>query len=184
MSWLKYPIENNSNHVTDNGESCSKFQAHTLDGITVGRDDRSHSIIFYNPITSSYYRHPDFRLDESRLLITSFPKSLHFDGVLNCSLLINKTDPIHDPFPPGTRVSIQHDDAPDCGTTNNIPIPVSPIIKCVASPSTEPSDKDSISLDTQESPRYVILLDSGTAVKKSYVTSSRIVEMVLHLPSH
>ena len=31
---------------TDNAESRSKIQAHTLDGISVGRDDRSNSIIF------------------------------------------------------------------------------------------------------------------------------------------
>ena len=55
------------NHDTDNAKSCSKLQAHTLYGIAVGRDDRSNSIIFYNPITSSYYRPPDFRIDESIL---------------------------------------------------------------------------------------------------------------------
>ena len=48
------------NHDTDNAKSRSKLQSHTLDGIDVGRDDRSNSIIFYNPITSSYYRPPAF----------------------------------------------------------------------------------------------------------------------------
>ena len=65
-------------------------------------------------------------------------------------------------------MSIQHDDAPAHGTINNIPIPVSPILKCVASTSTKHSDKDSISSDTQESSPYVILLNSGTTVEKSY----------------
>ena len=50
----------------------------------------------------------------------------------------------------------------------NIPIPVSPILKFAASPSTENSYKDSISSDTQESAPYVILLDSGTTVYKYY----------------
>ena len=90
------------NHDTDNAESRSKLQAHTLDGIAVGRDDRSNSIIFYNPITSSYYRPPAFRIDEPRLPITNFHNSLIFDGGLTCGLLRNKTDPIHEPFPPGT----------------------------------------------------------------------------------
>ena len=84
------------NHGTDNAESCSKLQAHALHGIYVGQDDRFNSIIFYNPITSSYYHPPDFRLDESRLPITNFPNSLRFDGGLTCSLPINKTDPIHE----------------------------------------------------------------------------------------
>ena len=64
------------NHDTDNADSFSKLQAHTLDGIAVGRDYRSNSIIFYNPIISSYYRPPAFRHDESRLPITNFPNSL------------------------------------------------------------------------------------------------------------
>ena len=75
------------NHDSDNTEIRSKLQAHTLDVIAVGRDDKSKSIIFYNPITSSYYRPPAFLIDESRLPITKFPNSLHFDGGLTCGLL-------------------------------------------------------------------------------------------------
>ena len=51
------------NHDTDNSESRSKLQAHTLYVIKVGWDDRSNSMIFYNPITSIYYCPPAFRLD-------------------------------------------------------------------------------------------------------------------------
>ena len=126
------------NHDIDNTESRSKMKAHTLYGIIVGRDDRSNSIIFYNPITSSYYHPPAFRLDESRIPITNFPNSLRFDVGLTCSLLRNNTDPIHEPFPPGNRVSIQYNNTPACVTINNIPIPVSPILKTAASTSTEP----------------------------------------------
>ena len=46
------------NHDTDNANIRSKLQAHTLYSITVGKGDRSNSIIFYNPVTSSYYRLP------------------------------------------------------------------------------------------------------------------------------
>ena len=121
------------NHNTDDAESRSKLQAHALHGIAVGRDDRSNYIIFYNPITSSYYRPPNFRLDESRLPITNFPNSLRFDGGLTCGLLRNNTNPIHEPFPPGTRVSIQHKDITTRGTINNITIPLSPTLKTAAS---------------------------------------------------
>ena len=113
------------NHDTDNAKSRSKLQANTLDGIAVGRDYWSNSIIFYNPITSSYYHSPSFRLNKSRLPITNFSNSLRFDGDLTCSLLRNKTDPIHDPYPPGNRMSIQHDNAPSRVTIKDIPIPVS-----------------------------------------------------------
>ena len=155
------------NHDTYNAESCSKLQAHTLYVIAVGRNDRPNSTILYNPITSSYYRPPYFRHDESILPITNFKNSLRFDGGLTCSLLRNKTDPIHELFPPGTRVSIQHNDTPARGTIKNIPIPVSHILRNEASPSTEPLEHDSITSDEKKSPPYVILLDSGTTVKRS-----------------
>ena len=72
--WFKLFSIGYFNHDTDNAESRSKLKAHILDGIKVGRDDMSNSIIFYNKITSSYYHPPDFQLDESRLPITNFPK--------------------------------------------------------------------------------------------------------------
>ena len=156
------------NHDTDNDDSCSKLQAKTLDGIAVGRDYRSNSIIFYNPITSSYYCYPAFRLDESRLPITNFPNSLCFDGGLTCGLLRNKTDPIHVPFPPGTCVSINHNDTTTHGTIKDIPIPVSPILRTAVSPSTENLEQESITSYEQTSPPYFILLDNGTTVERSY----------------
>ena len=152
------------NHDTDNVESRSKLQEHTLDGIVVGWDDRSNSIIFYNPITSSYHRPKAFRCDESRLPITNFPNSLRFDGGLTCGLLRNKTDPIHELFPPGTCVYIHHNNTPTRGTIKNITIPVSPILRTAAYPSTESLQNDSITSGDQKSPPYVILLDNGTTV--------------------
>ena len=156
------------NHDIDNTDSCSKLQAHTLDGIAVGQDDRSNYIIFYNPITSSYYRPTDLRLDESRIPITKFPSSLHFDGGLTCGMLINKTDHIHEPFPIGTCVSIHHNDTPTRGTIKNIPIPVSLILRTVSPPSTETLEQESITTDEQTSPPYIIFLDNGTTAKISY----------------
>ena len=123
---------------------------------------------FYNPITSSYYRPPAFRLDESRLPITNFPNYLRFDGGLTCGLLRKKTDTIHDPFPPGTHVSIQHKDIPTCGTINNILIPLSPILKTEASPVPEDLDEESITSEDPRSPPYFILLYNGIIVEQSY----------------
>ena len=125
------------NHDTDNAKIRYKMQAHTLYGIAVGRYDRSISIIFYNPITSIYYHPPALGINESRLPMTNFPNSLRFDCGITCGLLRNKTNPIHDPFPPSTCVSIQNNNTPACGTIKNIPIPVSPILITAASSSTE-----------------------------------------------
>ena len=135
-TWLELFYIGYFNHDTDNAKSFSKMQAHTLYGIAVGRNDRSNYTILYNPITYSYYRPPDFQFYELRIPITNFPNSLRFDGGLTCSLLRNKNDPIHEPFPPGTCVSIQHNDTPAHGTIKNIPIPVSLILITAASPTT------------------------------------------------
>ena len=150
---------------THNAESRSKLQSHSLDGITVGRDDRYNSIIFYNPITSRYYLPPAFRINESRLPITNFTNSLRFDGGLTYGLLRNKTNPIHEPFPPSTRVSIQHKDIPTRITIKNIPIPLSPIIKTAASPVPEDLEQESITSEEPTSPTYIILLYNGITVE-------------------
>ena len=156
------------NHEKYNTDIRSKFQAQTLDRITASRDDSSNSIIFYNPITSSYYRPPAFRLDESRLPITNFPNSLQFDGGLDCDLIWDKTGTIHEPLLPVTHVSIKHDDALDRGTTKNITIPVSPIPKCAVSPPPEQTDNGYISTGIPESTPYVIILEFVTTFEKSY----------------
>ena len=148
------------NQDTDNAKSSSKQKAHILDAIAVGQYDRSNSIIFYNPIT--------FRLDKSKIPITNFPNSLIFDGGLTCGLLRNKTKPIHETFPPGTRVSIKRKDIPTCGTIKNIPIPLSPILKTAASPIPEDLEQKSITSEDPKSPPYVILLDNGITVERSY----------------
>jgi hypothetical protein len=74
-------------HYTKSNETKSKMKAQTIDGIAVGRDELSNTILFYNPVNRQYYRPPIYKLDESRLPITTFPKSIRFDGGLTCGLL-------------------------------------------------------------------------------------------------
>jgi hypothetical protein len=92
-------------HESEKGEATSKTQAQTLDGIAMGRDEQSNTILFYNPLTKQYYRPPVFKLDEGRLPITNFPKSIK---LLTCGPIRNRTDPAPEPFPPGTKVTIDH----------------------------------------------------------------------------
>ncbi|KAL7541560.1 hypothetical protein ACHAWF_006964, partial [Thalassiosira exigua] len=130
---------------------------HSLDGIAVGRDTKTNPIIFYNPITKSYYRPPAFRLDESRLPVMNFPQSIKYQGGLTCGLLRNRTDPVPEPFPPGTRVTITKGDETSArGTIQRIPMPSSPLVgPADASPSDSPSE-------------YVVLLDDGTTVERTF----------------
>ena len=85
----------------DNREVRSNTEDQSLDGIAVSRDDRINTIVFYNPLTKSYYRPPAFRLDEGRFPATNFP-SMKYDGGLTCGLYRDHTDPIPESFLPGT----------------------------------------------------------------------------------
>ena len=140
-------------HDTDGSSKRAKCDAHTLDGIAVGRDDRSNTVVFYNPITKRYYHPPAFKLDEARLPVTSFPKSIRYDGGLTCGLLRNKSDPTPEPFPPGMHVHVQLSDdlesPPQKGTIQNIPLP---------------SDADT----TDKPTPYTIHLDDGTIVEAQF----------------
>lgn len=69
------------------GEQASVSQAQTLDGIAVGRCEKSNTIIFYNPLTRKYYHPPIFKMDESHLPVMLYPKNIRFDGGLICGLL-------------------------------------------------------------------------------------------------
>ena len=75
------------NHLIDNDSSHSIMEDHSLDGIAVGCNDRTHTITFYNPQTHSYYRPPAFRLDEGRLPVTTFLNNIKYDGGLTCGLM-------------------------------------------------------------------------------------------------
>ena len=97
-----FPLLATSNHDKDNTESHSTSQAQTLEGIAVGRDDRTNTIIFYNPLTKSYYHPPAFCLDALCLPVTNIPSSIRFDCDLTFGILQNWKDPVPEPFPPGT----------------------------------------------------------------------------------
>ena len=101
-SWFELFSIGYFNHSTDNATSRSKMEDHSLDGIAVGRNDTTNTVVFYNPITQSYYCPPAFRLDKGRLLVTTFPTYIRYDGGLTCGLVRNRTDLVAEPFPPGT----------------------------------------------------------------------------------
>jgi hypothetical protein len=115
-----FPVEKKS------GEAASVTQSQTMDGIAVGRDNQSNTIMFYNPITKKYYSPPIFKLDQSHLLVMLYPKHIRFNGGFVCGPLRNRTDPVAAPFPPGTRVFVNNGKDRVKGTIQNVPLPFSP----------------------------------------------------------
>jgi hypothetical protein len=156
-TWFKlfsigyFPVESKA------GEAASASQSHSLDGIAIGRDDKSNTILFYNPITKKYYSPSVFKLEQSHLPVMLYPKNICYDGGFVCGPLRNCTDFITEPFPPGTRVYIPKGDSKVKGTIQNVPLPFSNIgtSSFVAS-----SDPDS---DTKTT--YTVLLDDGTTTE-------------------
>ncbi|KAL7546380.1 hypothetical protein ACHAWF_009719, partial [Thalassiosira exigua] len=145
------------NHSSGNDQSRSTTEDHSLDGIAVGRDTKTNTIIFYNTLTKSYYHPPAFRLDASRLPVMNFPQSVKYQGGLTYGLLRNRTDPVPEPFPPGTRVMITKDgDTSARGTIQRIPMPSSPL---VGPTDATPSDRPYA---------YVVLLNDGTTVERTF----------------
>ena len=66
-------------HEVENNATKSKLEVQTLAGIAVGRDKKSNTIKFYNPLTKAYYSPPVYKLDEGRLPVTDFPTANVFD---------------------------------------------------------------------------------------------------------
>eukprot|EP00804_Cyclotella_cryptica_P026709 CCRYP_007942-RA/>CCRYP_007942-RA protein AED:0.35 eAED:0.34 QI:0/0/0/0.66/0.5/0.33/3/0/1904 len=158
----------------------SKTQSMSLAGIAVGRNDTSNTILLYNPVTRSYYRPQAFTLDETRLPLAQWPGVIIPDGSLACGLLRNNTNPVPEPFPPGTRVTVIRNDAPVKGTITNIPTPAtSPLLQTAAHPNS-PSSHDPSHISPS---RYTILLDNGTTTECDFEELAPSKHTQLHSPS-
>jgi hypothetical protein len=149
-----FPVESKA------GEAASASQSQTLDGIAVGRDEQSNTIFFYNPVTRKYYSPPVFKLEPSHLPVMLYPKNIRFDGGFVCGPLRNRTDPITEPFPPGTRISLTVNDHQVRGTIQNVPMPSTNLI---------PSANTVLPGEDGDHPNiYTILLDDGTTVERKF----------------
>ncbi|KAL7525865.1 hypothetical protein ACHAWF_001539, partial [Thalassiosira exigua] len=126
-------------HTKDGDNKRSHTQAHTLDGIIVGRSPTSNVVLVYNPRTKQYYEPDSYRIDPYRLPSSMYP-SITYDGGLFCSLLRDDNPQVEEPYPPGTRVE---DLDPStrvlrAGTVMDIP------------------------MDPNTSPQYLIMFNNGT----------------------
>jgi hypothetical protein len=136
----------------------------SLAGIAVGRDDSSNTILFYNPLTKSYYRPQAFSLDESRLPLAHWLTCLRPDGSMTCSLLRHNTDPVPEPFPPGTRITLNQNDKTVHGTIAHVPAPsVSPIIASAVDSTHSSDSADGLPPDSTAT--YIVHLDDGTTTE-------------------
>jgi hypothetical protein len=127
-------------HKNDSNASHSKNQAHTLDGIIIGRDPTSTAILVYNPCNEKYYKPDSYRIDPYRLPFLVY-SNIKYDGGLFISLHRDEITSISEPFLPGTRVAKVNPSSGHTlsGTVMDIP------------------------LDPNTSPHYLVQYDDGTS---------------------
>ncbi len=122
-TWLPLFLLCYFHHDKDSNAPCSKNQAHTLDGIVIGRPSTSNALLIYNPQNQQCYEPDSYRLNSYRLPSLVYP-SIVYDGGLFVSLHCDGSIPTSEPYPPGTRVIKTNPDTyvTLSGTVMDIPI--------------------------------------------------------------
>ncbi len=91
-------------HETDSNALHLKNQAHTLDGIIIGRNPTSMAILVYNPQNQRYYKPDSYCIDPYHLPSLVY-LTIKYDGGLFVSFHKDEIASISEPYPPGTRVA-------------------------------------------------------------------------------
>ncbi len=73
-------------HKEDGDQSHLKHQAHTMDGVIIGRSPTSNAILVYKLQNCQYYEPDSYPIDSYRLPGAVYP-DMKYDGGLFCLLL-------------------------------------------------------------------------------------------------
>jgi hypothetical protein len=135
-------------HEKDSDVKCSKHQAHTMDGIIIGRSPMSNALLVYNPCKKQYYEPDSYRIDSYRLPGLVY-HDMKYDGGLFCSLYRDDNPPMEELYPPGTRVERIDPTSHMLLASTVMDIPI--------------SDNSSGTGSSNPSPSYTILFDNSTS---------------------
>ena len=80
-----------------------KLQAHTMDGILLGRSPTSNAILVSNPRNQKYYEPDSYKINPYRVPSSVYP-TIKYDGGIFVSLHRDDNPAISEPYSPGTRV--------------------------------------------------------------------------------
>jgi hypothetical protein len=92
-------------HEKDGDEQRSHHQAHTMDGIVVGRSPTSNALLVYNPRNEKYYKPDSYPLDPYRPPSSVCP-SIKYDGGLFVSLLRDDNPQYEENIPPAQELNV------------------------------------------------------------------------------
>jgi hypothetical protein len=90
-------------HEKDRDQQQSQLQAHTMDGIVIGRSPTSNAPLVYNPRNWPYYEPDNYCIDPYRLAASIYV-NIKYNGGFFCYLLCNNNPRMEENYPPGTRV--------------------------------------------------------------------------------
>jgi hypothetical protein len=102
-TWIPLFILCYFHHEKDSDQQRSKHQAHTMDGIAIGRSPTSNALMVYSPRNQQYYKPDSYRIDPYQLPTLVYP-DIKYDGSLFCYLLHDKNPHMEEKYPPGTRI--------------------------------------------------------------------------------
>jgi hypothetical protein len=91
-------------HEKDSNQQQSQHQAHTMDGIVIGRSPMSNALLVYNPQNQQYYKPDRYRINPCRLP-TFIYANIKYDGGLFCHLLHDNNPHMEEKYPPPVHVS-------------------------------------------------------------------------------
>ena len=127
-------------HEKDSDASRLKSQAHTMDGILLGRSPTSNAILVYNPRNQKYYEPDSYKINPYRVPSSVYP-TIKYDGGIFVSLHRDNNPAISKPYSPGTRVLAVDSSSGQSLDGTVMDIPFNPKL----------------------SPQYLVIFDDGTS---------------------
>jgi hypothetical protein len=86
-------------HKKDSNHQRSKHQAHTMDGVVIGRSPTLNALMVYNPRNQQYYEPDSYCIDSYRLPTLVY-QDIEYDGSLFCCLLRDENPHMEEKYPP------------------------------------------------------------------------------------
>ncbi len=126
-------------HEKDSNTTCSKSQAHTMNGILLGFSPISNAVLMYNPWNQNYYEPDSYSLNPYWLPSSVYP-TIRYNGGLFVSLHQDDAAVISKLYPPWARVE-------ELNSTLEL---------------TRAGTVMDILFDLSSSPQYLIIFDNGT----------------------
>jgi hypothetical protein len=107
--------------TSDSGIDRGNFDAQSSVGLALGRINQTNAMIFWDPATSRMNVSADYRLDPTASITSSYPNII-YDGHISPLVLRGGVNADKEPFPPGSKVTVLHDDEHLATTILSVPL--------------------------------------------------------------